>query len=317
MTAPWNVGWLNSNAQRAYPLSEEADGRDTSGSVQLPTDFLVDLVLTVPSGALEDFSSPVGFHLSSVAIFSTGVVLAFGYRPSDSDPVQQIGSVSVPASHQPNSSYAVIGQGRFADLRGVLTVGEVGSVLSLPGGVYTFDLSGGRLEPTTVRPSLRGVSSISLDAEGVGTDPLSGDLVLEAGSNVRFVTYVADGLRVIRVDAINAGTDLEEQCECEDPVRLLQPITSLSGVTPVEGNIQLVGDNCLQFESGGPGQLYVRDVCSEPCCGCEELGTIRSDLSLLHAQASDMRAQIQRLEGAVGQAVNSLLASKLSVGQGD
>ena len=47
-------GFLNQNAGRAYPLSEEATRRDTSGSYTLPDDFIVDMI--VPINAVLNYS---------------------------------------------------------------------------------------------------------------------------------------------------------------------------------------------------------------------------------------------------------------------
>lgn len=308
MTAIWNVDWLNANSQRNYPLSEGASGYDTTGSVELPPDFLVDLALTVP--AASDIH-PDKFHLLTLAVFADGAVLTFGY---DGAPAA-VASVNRHA-HTTNASYRLLGQGSvFFDLTGVVVIGKLEALLQRPGGMYTFDLAGGRLEPTCIRPDLRGVSSVVVVNGDDESPPIYGDVVLVAGSNARLVASPQTGS--IRIDSTLVAEDLTELGPCDNPELLKPSIKSINGVTPdANGNLVIEGDDCIRQELDSAGHRIVfSDQCSAPCCGCDELTVIRTDLSTLYAQLSDLHAAVNRSDAVITQAVNSLLASKLNTCQ--
>lgn len=308
MTAIWNVDWLNANSQRNYPLSEGAAGYDTTGSFELPADFLVDLALTVPAAA--DIH-PEKFHLLTLAVFADGVVLTVGY---DGEPAA-IASINR-QTHALNTGYRLLGQGSvFFDVTGAVVIGKLESLLQLPGGMYTFDLAGGRIETTCIRPDLRGVSSLVVVNGEDESPPIYGDIVLVAGSNVRLVASPQTGS--IRIDSTLVAEDLTELGPCDNPALLKPCIKSINGVTPdANGNLVIEGDDCIRQELDTAGHKIVfSDQCSSPCCGCDELTVIRTDLSTLYAQLSDLNAAVNRADAVVTQAVNSLLASKLNTCQ--
>lgn len=298
----WNIDWLNANSQRNYPLCDEATGKDTTGTVELPTDFLVDLVLTIPSitGA-----EPGLFHLYSVAIFSGGVVVTLGY---DGDPIA-VASASV-SGHTVNTAYRLVGQGDvFYDAVGTLVIGKLDSILASPAGLYTFDLTGGRLEPCTIHPDVRGISSVRVSNGSDLSEPMYGDIILVAGTNVRL--EASPSRNEIRFDClIKSAGDLETACDCQKALAV-GPICTINGIAPdANGNFTLQRTACLDVQSLDHGVKLV-DLCSQPCCGCEELTVFKTDLDFVLNLAATLNSQVDQMSVQITNVTNIILASKL------
>ena len=199
----WNIGWLNANSQRSYPLSETATRYDVSSSIQIPNDLLVDMVIMLPASNLVNTS---GFYVKSLAVFSLGAIITLGYDG------KSVAVASVPHSgFTKNSSYRLVGEGDFLDLSGSVTIGSLDNLLNIIPGFYVFDIDGARIESTVIKPDIRGVSSISIINGIDQSDKLYGDIILVAGQNIRFST--ASQSNIIRIDAV--PTDLAKDCPCD------------------------------------------------------------------------------------------------------
>jgi len=295
----WNVEWLNQNANRNYPLSETASMKDTTGSITIPQDFLVDMVWPVHSSEALLTSQ---FYVSALSIFSQGITITISYQSAI------VGTVSISSiNFTKNSTHFIQGIDSFFDSIGKVTIGKLDTIQQFAGS-YEFDVDGGRLEPTVVRPDLRGVSSLVLSSNGDQSDPITGDIVLEAGSNIRLTPDLVAG--TIRIDAID-GEGFNAECVSEGDLQKKESIKTISGVIPdVNGNIQLVGSTCINITAEGEATLKMEDVCSEPCCGCEELEVITNTLQFVRTQVESLANLAARLEAGMQQMHMNLAASK-------
>ncbi len=296
----WNVEWLDQNSQRSYPLSEEATLMDVTGTFQLPDDLIVDLVWPVHAAAPVD---PDKFHLSRVGVFGQGVTITIAYDGTD------IGVVTVGAGHERNDSYSMPGVGDFSDSVGKITIGELGNTINSM-GAYDFDLVGGRLVPTVIRPDLRGVTGFVLVNGEDESELITGDVYFMAGNNCR-ITAINNpsGNPQIRIDAIS-GEGLNDNCDCANLPKNATPISAINGITPdANGNLTLLGSDCLQLQSMANGIRLV-DTCSEACCGCDELKPIVDVLQQMEQQLTTLEQLAARLESSVTTTTLNVLAAK-------
>lgn len=259
------LNWYNQNSQRAYPLADQATKKDTTSSFTLPDDLIVDLILPVSYAANQ---SPASFHLMEVGVFGSGVTIKIGYNNVE------VCKVSISSTHVENSSYFMYGTGDFSDSIAKITIGSLDATMEY-GGVFQFDLEGGVLVPTCIRPDVRGVSSLKFQNGTDLSDPYYGDIELLAGSNIK----LSDESGKIRIDAIS-GENLNTDCGCaEDADRPLpDPIRTINGVVAptVDGNIYVQSDRCITITNETNG-LKLADVCSDPCCTSEELEKLLED----------------------------------------
>lgn len=277
------VEWYNQNALRKFPLTDTATSKDITGTFELPNDLLVDLIIPVPSASSYD---PSGFYLSEVSVFGQGVVLAFSY--TDGVTPVEIARLSVSKTHVKNASYFINGVGAYSDVVGRATIGVLDSILNF-GGVYQFDLSGGRLIPTVIRPDIRGVTSLRVRNGGETSNPLYGDIELVAGSNVLLEVDTGGGNNNIIINAIN-GNNLDAACEClADADRPLPGcIRTINGVPAASnGNFQISTVGCIAATALTNG-IKLEDTCSKPCCTSSELQTIVNAMTTL---SNDVRSQ--------------------------
>lgn len=295
MPAIVNVGWLNQNSLRSYPLSEEATRRDNSDSYTLPDDFLVDFVLPVNSALSY---SPGNFYLSKVTIFGTSVTVEFSYWTGSAQSV--IGTISIQVStFTQNRTYQLAGSGDFEGVIGKVVIGNLDTIL-LQVGSFDFDLAGGRLESSVIVPDIEGITGFRvLDGDDIGA-LYQGDIALEAGDNFRITKSDFNGKVVLQFSAID-GEGTIAACVCEGDTADAGPIRTVNGVPPDDqGNVNLVGDDCLVPEPQiDENSIKITDVCSKPCCGCPELDTLVEDQKRMRDEVQTLVNYSARLEAAV------------------
>lgn len=260
--------WLNQNALRNYPFRENAQRRphlsDGSLLAPLPNRVVVDFVMTVGSEVSTDV------YLRKLALVGDSLTFVFGSGDED------CATVHVDMSgHAPNKGYGFSGTGEYADARGCLVVGDLtGLSDELPDGVYDFSEEETLFEHRCVRPSVRRVSSISLQDPNTGyaSKKLRGNVKLIAGQNV-YLRFDAD-LNAIWIGA-DGNSGYNETCDCGGETS----VKTLNGIS-VE-NITLVGDDCVSVSTSG-NTIRISDKCSKPCCGCAEIDFINEKIIQLN-----------------------------------
>lgn len=294
MAASWNLEWLNLNANRAYPLREDASRTSADGSVVVPNYLLVDVSLSV-SGLLD------GFYLSRVAHSAGALSLTISdtYGPA-------VGTTINLEAHSTNTPYPVSGLSGREDAAGHVVLGDLSALKSdFPEGVYLFTPEAAALETRAVRPDIRGVSSLRASYMGEESPDLRGVVRLLAGDNIR-LTYIPpdDTLSLpagIQIDALDT-TDFETECDCGTPTgNLPPPIRSINGVFgDGNHNVELVPSECLRIESGA-NLLRLIDTCAKPCCGCSELDFLRMKAGVLDDATNKLAPMMARLESALAE----------------
>lgn len=298
----WNTQWPRVNAERNYPLADDATRTDLSGTVVLDNALLLELYLPVHAGLNVQ---PEKFFLRTLAVFGTGLTLGLAYDDDTASPAV-VATVSVAFdTHTELDAYPLVGSGSFRDIQGKVVLGSLDGTRDLAAGQYYFAYTAGKLDVDTIRPILRGVSSITLiNGEDV-SEALDGDIELFAGTNIR-LSLVEGG---IQIDAID-GAGLNDICACapdDGP-----PIRRINGIgATASGDFYLVGDECLDITAITNG-LRLADTCSAPCCGCPELEAVTRDLERFGEAATTLTNFATRLDAEVTQMSTVVLGSKLN-----
>lgn len=271
--------WLNSNAHRAYPFKEDTALNATNDtSINLPKYLFVDFIMTVVGAAditvrLSQLSYAGGFLTAVFTDAANTIVTTLTVNTN---------------THTANTAYPLVGQGDYEDARGKVVLGTLTTLASdLPDGIYTFLAE---LEPCTVRPDIRGVRSLQVGVLDNMSSPIGGIVKLLEGTNIR-LTYLPE-VNGIRIDAI-AGDGLNETVACTDGYELPQPVRFVNGRTAQDINIE--GDGkCIEVTTNG-NVITIRDKCSQPCCGCNELEFITTNMQLLQSTISRLEPFAQLL----------------------
>lgn len=306
----WNLEWLNANAGRQYPISQDASGKDLSDSFELPEEFIVDLYLQIP---VDMNVLPGKFFIRNIGNYSTGFSVVIAYD-APTGPINVASTLIARAAHTLNKPYRLGGLGDFEDANGVIVIGDLEKIDLQPTGFFEFDLDRGRLEAEVIRPQIRGISALVAVNGADRSERMQYTVELVAGTNFRITAIPGDVnldiLPQIRFDAIE-GFGLVEDCLCED-TGLGPPIRTINGVPgDILGNFTMLGSPCLDIDTITNG-LQLADTCSQPCCGCEELEKMTEDLDKVLRGARTLEVFVGRLEASVFQTDQVILGSRLN-----
>lgn len=308
----WNLQWLNHNSQRSYPLADWGSAADQTNTIKIPDNFILALYLPVHAGMNV---SPDKFYLQSLGIFGTGYNIAIGYDDGTSNP-PTVASVNIAqATHKEYRSYALPGVNNFDDSVGKLVIGKLDDVQDLPSGLYKFDPADTPLETDTIRPMIRGISSLRVVNGSDVSDRIYGDVELVAGNNMRIVaSQVGNGPPQIVFSAID-GEGLNEDCACDETSE--GPcMRFINGIPPLpDGNFRMVGNKCMDIQPIANGLLFA-DICSEPCCGCEELEALTRQIDRFSDGVATLQNFASNLGSEVTQMSQVVLGSRLADGAG-
>jgi hypothetical protein len=305
-TSTWNLQWLNHNSQRHYPLSDGAGLEDTTGSFRLPDDFLVELDL--PIHAAMDMN-PGGFFIRAIGVFPTGYSLTVAH--DDGETVVDVATALIPrASHVRNRAYALGGIEPFEDTIGKVVVGRLESIDQQPPGLWLFDLAGSRLEADCIRPIIRGLQALIVVNGTERSLPLVGDIEIVPGENMQITPVIVEGEDPRLVFSAIYGEGTVEECVCEGESAALPCIKTINGIQPtIDGEISLIGDDCIQVQANETGIKLVD--CVQPCCDCEDLETLTQRLEDFNQQRVEFIRFNDRLRSSVDEFSLTVLGARL------
>jgi hypothetical protein len=301
----WTQEWLDLCSQRTYPFAAHATRVDTSNSVKIPDTFLLELYFPVTT-AVETL--PDRFYLKTLTLLGGGITLEIAYNDGVDNPVIATTSVAT-ASAVEYGRYALTGLDDFDNCVGKIVIGSLAEINALPAGVYEFTPDAGALDPDTIRPSIRGVTSLAVETGGARSAKLRNNVVLSAGSNVRLTTVVGDGDPKIFIHAI-PGEGFSAQCACAD--------TTAPCIRQVNGlnaqNLAIIGDDCITATSVG-NAVQLQNPCSTPCCSDTEMDEVLKKLSKLESELLSLKNFAERMQSAQSVFELKVLASRLGTSE--
>lgn len=304
----WNLQFLNHNSQRAYPLADWGSRTDSTGTIKIPDSFILGLYLPVHAGLTVD---PDKFYLQGLGVYPTGFSLSIGYNNGSSTPLVVANVNIASASHTEYRTYAVSGSGDFDDTVGKVVIGKLDEINLLPPGYYTFLPTATPLETDTIRPMIRGISSLVVVNGNDRSPPLVGDIEIAAGSNMRIVANTIDGYAPQIVFNAISGEGLNAACECDDTSDATG-IRFINGIPPLQdGNFRMVGNKCISIQPIQNG-LSFSDLCSQPCCGCTELEALTRQIDRFADGVATLQTFVSTVSAETTQMANVVLGSRLS-----
>lgn len=277
--------WLNANSGRAFPLAENSLRTGANGLVKIPDSLIVAAqICMTPSYAGGQF------YIHSLSVSPSTIVIEVGYQPV-SGPVRNIAVVPVPVtSHAENTTYAFSGAGQDSSLLGSLTIGTLADTLENVPGIVLFEPESTPLEVSCLMVSSPALEAVEIYERGALFGRFTKILKLRAGENIR-LSYVDGDTNTIRIDAI-ANENLVNPGDCANVTPLPPPIRTINGQPGIEGNFNVDGGKCIAADAS-PGLLTLSDLCSQSCCGCNELSTLMAALKQVEAQRDQLNLLIQ------------------------
>lgn len=302
----WNLQWLNHNSQRSYPLTSWATKADNSGTIKIPDSFIVAMYLPISATITANAAQ---FFIKNILISPVGYSITIGYLDAGGEEIDVAVANISNAAISENTSFALGGINDFDDTIGHIVIGNTAEISRLAPGYYTFDYESAALETDTIRPAIRGVSRMRINNNLQFSDYVYGDVTLVAGTNMRIsVEYTDDDTRII-FDAIS-GLNLNADCVCPVPEDG-ECIRCINGVCSDDGNFTIIGNECIEVVPG-VNSLSFSDVCAQPCCGCEELDELVSEIQRFGDGVTTLQNFVSRLNAEVTQMSLVVLGSRLN-----
>lgn len=305
----WNLEFLNHNAQRSYPLTDDSSKTDTSGAFTIPNDFLV--MMDVPVSTAMDMETG-RFFIRQIGLFASGVQLIVAYDSQSASSIVDVATALIPTSNfTRNKVVSLNGIEPYDDINGKVVIGRIDTIQAQPSGLFEFTLEGTRLEPQVVRPMIRGITSLSVsNSVGTVSDRYYGDIELVAGNNIQLSVIPGTQSSQIIISAIN-GEGTVNTCVCEGDAVDVPCIKTINNVAPTpDGNFNFLGNDCIEFIPLANG-IKVIDKCCSPCCGCPELEAITKDLERFANQRSLLELFVNQLATEVATFDTTVLGSRL------
>jgi len=278
-----NQEFLQHNANRSYPLSEQATKQPIQGAADftIPNNFLVAAKIVISTAP--DIVNVSGFYISRITVYNGGVSILISYENT------VVGSVTAANRNTFNTSFPITGLNSFHGLAGHVTIGTFEQINTCLGD-YSFDLSGGRLDADVISYAPAAVTSLTIVKNGIVQEPIYGDIRFVAGENIEIEEAV---------DSETGNTTVTISRKDDELVEKSRYIRSFNGglVVPDEtGNIDFESlTTCLQITEG-KSSISINENCSEPCCGCEELASLTASITSIIQSNNEIRLFQQKLE---------------------
>ena len=231
--------WLNKNSYRNFPIKENCSGQDVTGSVTIPQNLIVDLVLATPAVDQR-------FYIQSISQTGSSVSLVI----ADSANVAQAAvTVPVPLGNPPYTSVLIqpIGGSTVFTGRLVLSQDGVNAILLWPAGMsFNFSLASAEIEPGCLFP----VPIDRVLSVGKLTDPtvLISDVKFKEGYNIKIERIEDDNaIQISAISGAGLGPICKDQCTGgTGPTSACRPICTINGVGADEnGNVAVNGLNAI------------------------------------------------------------------------
>lgn len=267
MAAIENLGWLNLNSLRNYPIKDGLSRISVDGNYTLPNDFIVDAQIAA------SYDPTRCFYISQVSNLGSSIVIEI------TDQLATLaGSFTVTvAGFTEYQEVYFVPTTAYVGATGILTIGTLSSILNLPTGTFSFAITSTEFETRAVIPALQGINRLIFQNVTGNPISLTGDIILEARTNLIF-KLVEDSNTII----IDAGEGLGLNVNCGT---IPQCIETINGIPPDDsGNFTLDFADCATLTTipSGTG-LVLDDICCKPCMGCNDVATLTNRLTTVES----------------------------------
>lgn len=280
-----SLDWATVNSLRRYPIREGSSIISNNGLFEIPDSLIVDFTLCASSDVTSRYYiSKIFNKLSEISIeisdFSQTIVGSFDINKT---------------AHTQDKDYYMTPTNNYVGANGKITIGKLDDLTTQPVGLFSFSTEATEFEPRTIVPGLVGLSRMTFVDSSNAQFSMTDTVTIASRSNLLF-SYPG-GDKVV----LDAGDNLGLSKVCSSSV----PIQSINGVIPdADGNINLIGLNCLKISNSSQYTLDVTDTCCTPCSGCEDLETLTTRLTSLENKFLDLKTSYNN--------VNSQLSTYLS-----
>ncbi|GHT40851.1 hypothetical protein FACS189443_1780 [Planctomycetales bacterium] len=300
---PRNLNWADFNAVRRFPLLYGCDAVSTDGHFTIPDNLILSLYLSYHLG--ETFPNPSMFYISELVYFRSGFTLSISYRNGGT--VTKIAETSVDLTSSTRHSVINFVDSTGGQASGFFVLGDIDALDNQPVGEWTFEPEATTLDPFCIRAAAPALSRIFVQTADQLYGPFIGDITFAEGENITLDVLGVDEMNCL--EGTSEGTEIVISTEVEQD-KNTNCVKSILGVLPDNhGNIEFIGQNCLEITPFGASGILFNDKCSEPCCSCAELAPSEAKMSELTVSISQLSARINALDNQMQMIQTALLMS--------
>ena len=261
---PWidSLDWSSLNALRRYPLREGTSALSNDGYFSIPDSLITDITICASSDIAKRF------FISKII----NKISSFVLEISDFNQIV-VGTLEVETNThtQDKDYYFTINEESYVGANIKITIGSLKDLNNQPAGLFNFDSTSTEFEPRTVIPGLRGVDRIIFVDSEKKPYALSGDVTIITRNNLKFSE-----------ESSNVYLDAADDLGLNKACVLTNCVKTINGVAPnSEGDIGLIGVNCIRISNPIDYTIELEDTCCTPCSGCDEIETLTSRLTSL------------------------------------
>jgi len=272
-----SLEFLNLNALRNFPLKEGVSRISDDGVFIIPTDFIVDMQIAA------SYDPSHRYYISRISNFDDVIIVEVS-----NETASLVGSFTIAvANHWQYKEYTLTASPSFIGAQGAVCITTLSSIGDQPSGIYTFSLTNAELEARVSVPALKGINRLIFSNTSGTSYTLTGDVILEARTNLRFKKSDDFDNYII----IDAGNGLGLNTQCSDQ---LNCIKTINGIPPdADGNFTLDFSDCATLPSDTG--LLLEDVCCKPCLGCDDIEQLTNRLMTAETGLLSLRTYYDNL----------------------
>lgn len=319
----YDLEWVNSNASKNYPLSDDASMMLSSGNV-LPMAVLTDFSLSMPPIADVNFASKI--YLSQIAVGVDHLLLVFSYDVGGTAyqlcRVQNIPLTLQMGSALQNKTFTLQmatttapGYQNLKRAYGKLVIGALAGV-AVTSGTLTY--AAGKLNPICIHIGVACVTALN-----VGTVYLSGNVVLKQGDGIQLSVDQSGTNPVVTINRVNMQSTYSSVAQAVTDIKTAfgNPIMTINGIAPsvtvdsttgqASADFTIYPADCISI-TAGTNSLTFSNPCSKPCCDNTYDDQMNNIVAQLQSQQSILLSYFTSLStnlNTMGSRLSTLLAA--------
>lgn len=301
-----NLEWLNLNEQRSYPFHEGTDRIP-----YIDTDLTVSTGTPIANSLFVDFKAVTTgnaytqLYLSKLTV-ANGIVSVTLSSFTPASPFTAA-KVKLQAESEGFTHYemfdgtATLSESEYTVMlltpRSLYATNTARLVLGrrndfLTDGIYYFRADQTMFEPCLIEAGSNAVTQLLVKSVAGDLTALTGAVDIVAGENIALTVDIANNALIISAipgEGYIAGCDTTGA----------SVVRTVNGVPLTDLLIEAAPNNeCIEIAKSGD-TVTIKDVCSTPCCGCEELKVITQQLIQLASRQDNIEEYRALLDAAL------------------
>jgi len=305
--------WLNANASRNYPIVENLSRIDKIGTFTIPNELIVAMQINLSRDYVDGL-----FYIKNIFSSEKSCAITIGYSPNTTNEEIDIPIVVAQVNvsyedYSPYKYYSFIGQNGHTSIVGSICIGGIDEIQKEGFGRFEFDVDSTSIEPNCIFVSIPALKAVEIYSQSSLIHTATDVLRIRAGENIK-LTYDTDSTSQERITVsalVGANVQKEEECKDISGPATPMPIKTINGIAPDEFcNFNIFGSECIRIDNkASENAIQIIDLCSQTCCGCEELNQLVNGIEAIKVQEEALIGLMENIQNVQGKMITNLIAN--------